>query len=41
MKELLTNLTKQVLEKEDYTLRYIMSEQIEAEGTPDIVMLET
>lgn len=40
MKELLTQMCKDVHSKEDYTLRYMMTEQIDAE-TPDIVMVET
>lgn len=40
MKEVLTTQAKNVHEKEDYTLRYMMTEQIDTE-TPDIVMIET
>ncbi|EME39609.1 hypothetical protein DOTSEDRAFT_159992 [Dothistroma septosporum NZE10] len=40
---LLKNMCKDVHEKEDYTLRYIATEQIgpEKPTTPDIVMIET
>ncbi|SMR55262.1 unnamed protein product [Zymoseptoria tritici ST99CH_1A5] len=41
VKELLQGMCKDVHQKEDYTLRYIATEQIGAEGTPDIVMIET
>ncbi|EMC91283.1 hypothetical protein BAUCODRAFT_152560 [Baudoinia panamericana UAMH 10762] len=40
MKELVAKMAKDVHEKEDYTLRYIMTEQLGVE-TPDIVMIET
>ena len=40
MKEVLTTQAKNVHEKEDYTLRYMMTEQIDTE-TPDIIMIET
>ena len=33
-------MCKDVHEKEDYTLRYMMTEQIDEE-TPDLVMVET
>ncbi|KAK4958021.1 hypothetical protein LTR10_004446 [Elasticomyces elasticus] len=40
MRELLTHMCKEVHTKEDYTLRYLMTEQLDAE-TPDFVMIET
>ncbi|KAK5736650.1 hypothetical protein LTR17_007307 [Elasticomyces elasticus] len=40
MRELLTHMCKEVHSKEDYTLRYLMTEQVDAE-TPDFVMIET
>ena len=40
LKELLGGMCKDVHSKEDYTLRYMMTEQLDAE-TPDIVMIET
>ena len=43
LKELLAGMCKDVHEKEDYTLRYLMTEQLKAEEgkEPDIVMIET
>ena len=43
MKELLAEMCKKVHEKEDYTLRYIATEQIDGENSadPDLVMIET
>lgn len=43
MKEHLEGMCKAVHAQEDYTLRYIMTEQIDAAAgeTPDIVMIET
>lgn len=40
MKEIMHEMAKNVHEKEDYTLRYIMTEQLDKE-TPDICMIET
>ncbi|KAH9845345.1 Dimeric alpha+beta barrel like protein [Teratosphaeria destructans] len=40
LKELLKPMCKDVHSKEDYTLRYIMTEQLDSEN-PDIVMIET
>ena len=40
MKELLGQMCQDVYSKEDYTLRYMMTEQLDVE-TPDIVMIET
>ncbi|KAI5358509.1 hypothetical protein Slin15195_G109570 [Septoria linicola] len=42
MRELMKPMIKSVYEKEDYTLRYMMTEQINHDsGEPDIVMIET
>ena len=43
MKELLADMCKDVHKKEDYTLRYMATEQIDGENSedPDIIMIET
>ena len=40
LKELLAGMCKDVHSNEDYTLRYMMTEQLDAEN-PDIIMIET
>ncbi|KAK3718915.1 hypothetical protein LTR37_004831 [Vermiconidia calcicola] len=40
LRELMGKMCKDVHGKEDYTLRYMMTEQLDAD-TPDVVMIET